>query len=157
MFLVIWFRCHRGGNHVCSGKGFPSNDGRGSRHTPLPSAAERLAGWGAALFSDSAEIGRGGAGPPLALPLQAGPRERQHTAWPLNTLTAYLLTLGVGVAVEKVVSTNMLYLVLNITTGLNSLGSQRGSCWWQWPCGKSKQIQLIGKISTSMIISRWKL
>lgn len=40
--------------HVCSGKGFPWSDGRGSRHTPLPATAESLAGWGAAGFSDSA-------------------------------------------------------------------------------------------------------
>lgn len=73
----------------------PENDGRGSRHTPLPSAAERLVGWGAALFSDSALIGRGGAGPPLTLPLQPCPREQQHTAWPLGMLTVCLLTLAV--------------------------------------------------------------
>lgn len=51
--------------------------------------------------------GRGGAGPPQALPLQPGRRERQHTAWPLNMLTAYLLTPEVGTDVEKVASTNL--------------------------------------------------
>ena len=35
----------RGSYHVCSGKGFPSNDGlEAGRHTPVPSAAETLAG-----------------------------------------------------------------------------------------------------------------
>lgn len=34
----------RGSYHVCSGKGFPSNDGRGRQTHPVPSAAETLAG-----------------------------------------------------------------------------------------------------------------
>lgn len=42
--------------------------------------------------------GRGGAGPPVALPLQPGRREQQqHAVWPLNMLTVYLLTPEVGI------------------------------------------------------------
>lgn len=100
--VVIWFHRHWGSNHVCSGKGFPWNDGRGSRHTPLPSAAERLAGCEGQLCSLTRhKSGRGGVGPPVALPLQPGRRERQHAVWPLNMLTVYLLTPEVGIDLEK--------------------------------------------------------
>lgn len=63
------------------------------------------------LFSDSAQMGRGGAGPPPALPPRPGPRERQRTAWPLNMLTAYLLTLGVE---AHVASTNLAFSELTL-------------------------------------------
>lgn len=67
--------------------------------------------------SDSAEIRRGGAGPLLALPLQPGPSE-QRTLWPLNTLTAYLLTPELVLMQKK----SLLPLLLNSTTDLYILG-----------------------------------
>lgn len=111
VFLAIWFHCHRSSNHVRSGKGFPWNDGRGSRHTPLPSAAERLAGWGAALFWLG--INREGVEPGPLWHYHYSMVVERATACSrafLNGLMASLLSPKVGKGVKEVHSVIVFYL-----------------------------------------------
>lgn len=67
---ACWGGCHRGGCHVCSGEGFPSELGEAADTPRCPVLQSR--GWVRATSSpsDLALMGRGGAGPPLALALR---------------------------------------------------------------------------------------
>lgn len=97
------FHWHR--NHVCSGKGFPWADGRGSRHTPLPGTAERLTGWGTAWISDSAKMVEGGAGPPFGITATLC-LCRVKAALAFSKLVPYWLATGAKANVRKEKSTH---------------------------------------------------